>query len=336
MRGTTMDDQMEHDMRNLLAPLQSAVPTAEGALRARAALVGAATRPMPQRRRFFARRMFVAAGVGLPLLAVSAVGALTDQGNLGAPIALLASAGADVAASVQSIATVNSDPASGSASLEAKTEAQAEAAVEAHADGHGCDDVNPAVVAGAPAPGGPADCVVGNSGDHRQNGAAATASAGGGLGAGSQASADAHANGHGCDDVNPAVLTGTPAPGGPVGCSVGNSGDHRKNGAAADANAGVDAGPGVQVGAGVGAGAGASAEAHANGLGCDDVNPAVIDGTPSHGGPVGCTAGNSGDHRQNGQNGAGGGSPDGAATEPADASTGAQQQPPGKALGKKP
>ncbi len=38
------------------------------------------------------------------------------------------------------------------------------------------------------------------------------------------------ANGHGCDDVNPAVIAHQPSPGGPVGCEVGNSADHRQNG----------------------------------------------------------------------------------------------------------
>jgi hypothetical protein len=39
-----------------------------------------------------------------------------------------------------------------------------------------------------------------------------------------------HSNGHGCDDI----IHGdgaTHGPGGPVGCTVGNSGDHRQNGA---------------------------------------------------------------------------------------------------------
>src|SRR5436190_13311216 len=41
---------------------------------------------------------------------------------------------------------------------------------------------------------------------------------------------DPHSNGHGCDDI---IHGGdaTPGPGGPVGCTVGDSGDHRQNGA---------------------------------------------------------------------------------------------------------
>ena len=126
--------------------------------------------------------------------------------------------------------------------------------------------------------------------------ASATAGATGTQSA-SGASAAAHTNGHGCDDIIHAEDR-TPAPGGPVGCEVGNSGEHRQNGKTATATA-TGTATATPSGTAAASPAGAS-DPHANGHGCDDVNPAVIDHQPSHGGPVGCTVGNSGDHRQNG------------------------------------
>jgi len=124
-----------------------------------------------------------------------------------------------------------------------------------------------------------------------------------------------HQNTKGCDDT--LFANGSPpfaTPGGPTGCTVGNSGDHRQNGmksddSATDAAATSDttgaAGPKVEDKAGP----------HANGNGCDDT--LFANGTPpfgTPGGPVGCTAGSSGEHRQNGVKHSGGGADTSGAT----------------------
>lgn len=111
----------------------------------------------------------------------------------------------------------------------------------------------------------------------------------------------AHANGHGCDDVLFAA-TATPGPGGPVGCTVGNSGPHRQNGldhGAKSATATVTASASPSASPSPGA---TAQDPHANGKGCDDVLFAA-GRTPAPGGPIGCTVGNSGGHRQNGLHG---------------------------------
>lgn len=124
-----------------------------------------------------------------------------------------------------------------------------------------------------------------------------------------------HQNTKGCDDT--LFANGSPpfaTPGGPTGCTVGNSGDHRQNGmksddSATDAAATSDttgaAGPKVEDKAGP----------HANGNGCDDT--LFANGTPpfrTPGGPAGCTAGSSGEHRQNGVKHSGGGADTSGAT----------------------
>lgn len=119
-----------------------------------------------------------------------------------------------------------------------------------------------------------------------------------GTGGAAAAANDPHANGKGCDDIIHAEDR-TPAPGGALGCTVGNSGDHRQNGKTATSTATPTA-----TGTAAASPTGEKADPHANGHGCDDVNPAVIDGTPSHGGPVDCAVGNSAGHRQNGKNAA--------------------------------
>ena len=114
-----------------------------------------------------------------------------------------------------------------------------------------------------------------------------------------------HTNGHGCDDIIHAEGA-TPSAGGPVGCTVGNSGDHRQNGkhqatATPTATGSATATPTPDSDADT------KTDPHANGHGCDDIIHGP-DATPgAHGGPVGCTVGNSGDHRQNGQHGNGSG-----------------------------
>jgi hypothetical protein len=119
--------------------------------------------------------------------------------------------------------------------------------------------------------------------------------------------ADPHSNGEGCDDIIHGG-TATPGPGGPVGCTVGNSGDHRQNGKTATPTGtatGTPTGTATDSptpdATDTGTPTASANDPHSNGHGCDDVNPAVTDGQPSHGGPVGCTVGNSGDHRQNGK-----------------------------------
>lgn len=116
---------------------------------------------------------------------------------------------------------------------------QAEAATNAHENGHGCDDIIHSAGV-APGPAGPVGCDVGNSGDHRQNGVSdedeGVNDEGDDAGTPEDAATptedktDPHANGHGCDDVNHAVGEHEPTLGGPVGCEVGNSGEHRQNG----------------------------------------------------------------------------------------------------------
>lgn len=169
------------------------------------------------------------------------------SGGAGVTGFAMASASGDVAfkAGSPSATTAPADSASVSsemATVPSGSTTQDASVVEPHANGHGCDDV----IHGddrTPGPGGPVGCTVGNSGDNRQNGAKAastatatgTAASGGTPAAATPAGAegdDPHANGHGCDDI---LLGGdaTPGPGGPVGCTVGNSGSHRKNGAGA-------------------------------------------------------------------------------------------------------
>jgi len=116
---------------------------------------------------------------------------------------------------------------------------------------------------------------------------------------------DAHTNGHGCDDVLFSAAA-TPGPGGPVGCTVGNSGPHRQNGLAHGANSATATATATGT-ASASPSASPSPDAtvqgpHANGKGCDDVLFAA-GRTPAPGGPIGCTVGNSGGHRQNGLHG---------------------------------
>ncbi len=126
----------------------------------------------------------------------------------------------------------------------------------------------------------------------------------GATGSGTSSAIAAHTNGHGCDDIIHAPDR-TPAPGGPFGCEVGNSGEHRQNGKSPTGTAtATPTGTSTPTGTAAASPTGDHADPHANGHGCDDVNPAVIDHQPSHGGPVGCDVGNSADHRQNGKSAA--------------------------------
>ncbi|MCK9519731.1 MAG: hypothetical protein M0R74_12020, partial [Dehalococcoidia bacterium] len=119
------------------------------------------------------------------------------------------------------------------------------------------------------------------------------------------AAAAAHTNGHGCDDV---LFANGRGPGGPIGCDVGNSGPHRKNGVPKETPTGTPAAqePGTSTPPTAdddgttsepGSDSSTAPDPHANGRGCDDV---LATNGRGPGGPVGCEAGNSGPHRQNG------------------------------------
>ena len=196
--------------------------------------------------------VLAAAAIAAPVIAISAAGALTGNATLGAPVDAVTVAAQSLLGSATPTATAPTTDAAGDtteqddasltatgttgASPSASASATGSAAAAAHSDGHGCDDVLFADGTKTPTPGGPADCTVGASGDHRQNGkhtATATSSASATASATASASAtgdDPHANGHGCDDVMFKDGRHQAQPGGPVGCTVGNSGEHRQNG----------------------------------------------------------------------------------------------------------
>lgn len=132
------------------------------------------------------------------------------------------------------------DPSASPSPTASATASASATATGPHSNGKGCDDVLFKDGARPPVKGGPADCTVGNSADHRQNGkkdgtatatpsTTATATGTGTAAASptstSTAASGPHADGNGCDDVNERQ------PGGPQGCEVGNSGEHRRNGA---------------------------------------------------------------------------------------------------------
>ena len=251
----------EASAAGLLSPICDVTLSDDGAARIRGTIANALSATLAARPSNSAMRRvaFTSAAVAAPLMAVGAVGALTGSEPLAGPLdfvsgavglsssepptataaALVASASASATSSATASASPSASTTPGAGS--AAGQGGGAAAAAAHTNEKGCDDVNPAVQ-GTPTPGGPVDCEVGNSADHRQNGkehgkptstatAEASASASPSAAASSTASAseDAHHNGMGCDDVNPAVQ-GTPTPGGPVDCEVGNSADHRQNG----------------------------------------------------------------------------------------------------------
>ena len=191
-------------------------------------------------------------GIALALFAtfgaITAVAALVPETIAATATGAAASETSTSAASATASSTADADDedsdseseasatanATGSAAANASPSASATKA-DPHSNGHGCDDIIHAADR-TPTPGGPVGCAVGESEGHRQNGKTATAaSTSAATGATSTTSAsatkaDPHSNGHGCDDIIHAEDR-TPAPGGPVGCTVGNSGDHRQNGA---------------------------------------------------------------------------------------------------------
>lgn len=220
----------------------------------------------------------MALALAIPLGAVTAAGALAESGPLAAPAALVTAMAEEMGLAtdtpttsvmVVGEATVGNPPVLGTASPDvspiasfvraalevegdtptaspeatgtAASGTPAAAAATAHTNGHGCDDIIHGED-GTPGPGGPVGCQVGNSGDHRQNGkkladAAATAT----ETATSTPTPDAtptsaaekkdpHDDGHGCDDIIHAEDRTKGTPGGPIGCEVGNSADHRQNG----------------------------------------------------------------------------------------------------------
>lgn len=194
----------EASAHGLFEPLGAVAPSEAGLSRIRGTLANAlsaalAPRPASPTMR---RIAFTSAAVTAPLMAVSAVGAVTGNEPLARPLDFVSNAvglsnaetrvGANAVAAVTPAASASasvsasatSDGSAAAIARGAAVQIGAGAAEDAHGDGNGCDDVNPAVQ-GTPTPGGPADCEAGNSGDHRQNGkehgkptAAASAAAG--------------------------------------------------------------------------------------------------------------------------------------------------------------
>jgi hypothetical protein len=196
-----------------------------------------------------------AAAIAAPLIAISAAGALTGNDTVGAPVAAVTAAAESLLASDTPVATATTTTAAtdgnndndsadetGTAGASPSASASATgsaAAAAAHSNVHGCDDVLFTDGTKTPTPGGPADCTVGSSASHRQNGeqkastSTSTATTSAALATSTpspQDQADPHKNGNGCDDVLFKDGTKTPSPGDPVGCTVGNSADHRQNG----------------------------------------------------------------------------------------------------------
>lgn len=235
----------------------------------------------------------------VPLLAVSAVAGLEGSDNSSM------SGGTQLAAD----GTAAGTPGGGTAEATGTPEPLS-AAMAAHTDGNGCDDVLFADGMHAPTPGGPADCTVGNSGEHRQNGrrfATGTASATADASASPSPTASStatgpHANGKGCDDVLFKDGARPPVKGGPAGCTVGNSADHRQNGkekgtpTAEPSATETASATATATGTATATSTTGANDPHANGRGCDDVNE------HQPGGPQGCEVGNSADHRKNGAN----------------------------------
>ena len=230
--------------------------------------------------------------------AQQSLGRLSRRSILGPALAVLAACGAMTAA-----AALTPEPAAPSAS---KTSALTTSASTSSATATGTSTPTTAT-ASAPASaigdegadsggegGGESASTVGST----PGGTASASATATGTGVAAAAANDPHTNGNGCDDIIHAEDR-KPAPGGALGCTVGNSGDHRQNGKTATSTATPTA-----TGTAAASPTGEKADPHANGHGCDDVNPAVIDGTPSHGGPVDCAVGNSAGHRQNGKNAA--------------------------------
>lgn len=259
--------EIEASVRQLLSPLAGKRPSSEATNEARRALQAAASAPTPVHGLGFVRRLALgSAAVFAPLMAVTAVAALTGQEQLSAPLDFVSSAagqlgvggnsgdhrqdvehrdanagangqpgwtppagsGGGASTLAATSATPSTTPAGGSQTSQGTTN-------DPHANGKGCDDVNPAVTTHTGTPGGPQGCDVGKSAEHRKNGqnnsqTSQTASADSSETSPTGEKADPHANDKGCDDVNPAVTTHTGTPGGPQGCDVGNSADHRQNG----------------------------------------------------------------------------------------------------------
>ncbi|MBA4181926.1 MAG: hypothetical protein C0506_15150 [Anaerolinea sp.] len=173
----------------LFSPIGEVAPSDDALARIRGTMANAlsatlAARPANTTMR---RVAFTSAAVTAPLMAVSAVGAITGNEPLAGPIDFvsnavgLTSAETPAAGAGTPVASPSADasppaPASASASASTTPEAAvsgqsrgATAAEDAHTNEKGCDDVNPAVQ-GTPTPGGPVDCETGNSAEHRQNG----------------------------------------------------------------------------------------------------------------------------------------------------------------------
>jgi hypothetical protein len=267
------------------------------------------------------RRAVVASVAMLaPLAAVSAVGAMTGAATLAAPANLVSgvaehlgiTATDHTTAPITDAGTADSGvlPATTTAAHPASTAggtggtSAADASKPApHENGLGCDDT--LFANGAPpfaTAGGPVGCSVGNSGDHRQNGVNGNGGSSqtddsdtSGSTSENNAATDAHNDGHGCDDT--LFANGTPpfaTPGGPAKCTVGNSGDHRQNGADHPANG--TAGNGATTGSNSPADGHGNASGH-NAGGTGDTGHGNSPGNPAPTGSgtnAGSSPGNSG------------------------------------------
>ncbi|MGI8925762.1 MAG: hypothetical protein ACR2HN_03840, partial [Tepidiformaceae bacterium] len=184
----------------VLEPFVSSEPPLQWATRTRLAVVVAAT--APGRRGLGARRRLLLASAALvaPLLGAGVVGAIAGPEVISAP-------------------------------AEFVTEVVAQAGIGGQSGDHRQDAThrNPrASDSGQPgsSPGRSGDAP-GHSGNHPGNGDPGVQNGDGG-----EAAIEAHQNGHGCDDLlfdadgnRLEVQTG-----GPIGCTVGNSAEHRQNG----------------------------------------------------------------------------------------------------------
>jgi hypothetical protein len=199
---------VEAEAAEFLAPVAECRVSQSAAAAIRARMMGAltaTTRAGAPRSRWAAASLAVFA----PLMAVSAVAAATGESPVSGPMDLVQSAAASVGIGGNS-GPVRQD---GDVRVEQSSDAGQPGSTPGNtANAPGLNQAGIAAATETPTPGGtPA--------------AGATPDA-------TATKMPPHENGKGCDDV--LFANGEPpfaSPGGPVGCDVGNSGDHRKNGA---------------------------------------------------------------------------------------------------------
>ena len=322
-RAEAISPDIEDSARRLFAPLAGEQPSPGATNAARHALQGAIAEAGPASGLGMARRLVLAsAAVFAPLMAVTAVAALSGQAPLSAPVNFVSSAAEHVGLAGSGGAghpDTNGQPgtsilaatnATSSTTAEASQTSQT-ASDAAHTNGKGCDDV--LFKLGQPpfaTPGGPQGCDVGSSAAHRKNGQDNSQSAQNGNDSSQSSqtsqgpSAAAHEDGNGCDDT--LFQAGHPpfgTPGGPQGCDVGSSGDHRQNGQAhgqsgnalapsASPASGSNSGSGGDQGTGGPNQPGGSGAGHGTG---GSHQPGGSGGSPGNGGP-GQSGGHGGKH----------------------------------------